>query len=63
MLSLKSPSSTWVGAFIPVEELRYMHQIVMRILLEESGLGPRLHYCVVVVVVVVVFSFPHSSNY
>ena len=43
-----------------------MHQIVMRILLEESGLGPRLHYCVVVVavvVVVVVFSFPHSSNY
>ena len=29
MLSLKLPSSTWVGALVPAEELRDMYQIAM----------------------------------
>ena len=31
VLSLKLPSSTWVGTLVPVEELKDMYQIVMYI--------------------------------
>ena len=46
LLSLKLPSSTWVGALLPVEELRDMCQIDMHIPLGGTRIRP--HGCTVV---------------
>ena len=45
MLSLKLPSSPWVGAPAPIEELRDMYQIVMHIPRGNQDPVPSLHYC------------------
>ena len=45
MLSLKSPSSTGMGALVPAEELRDMYQISVPIPQEELGPSHILPYC------------------
>ena len=46
VLSLKLPSSTWVGALVPVEELRDLYQIVLYILPRRNqDPVPSLHCC------------------